>query len=89
MEFDDKLRSKVGVAVCLREMGNGETRLFMDDVIANSEENPINWKYKGFYTFTPELDLDKMIHFDLSKEEYANIGMALVTRLLAMNGHFK
>ena len=89
MEFDDKIRSKIGLSVCLREMENGEARIFMDDVAANQEENPINWEYKGFYTFTPELSLEKMVNFELSEKDYANIGMALVTRLMAMNGYLK
>jgi hypothetical protein len=32
MEYDDKIRTKLGLTVCLRDMGNGKSRLFFDDV---------------------------------------------------------
>ena len=83
MEYDDKVRDRNGVVVCLRDMGNGTSRLFFDDVTADRDENPINWSHHTFYTFTPELanaDLDAMT---LRAKDYENIGMAVVARLLA------
>ena len=51
MKNDDKIRSETGLAVCLRDMGNGKSRIFIDDVMADIKQNPINWSYNCFYTF--------------------------------------
>jgi len=83
MKSDDKIRDRSGVVVCLRDMGNGTSRLFFDDVIADREANPIHWSYDCFYTFTHELpnaDVDAMA---LSSEDFEKIGVAVVARLLA------
>lgn len=86
MEHDDKIRSKLGVAVCLRDMGNGTSRLFFDDVKANKEENPITWQFDYFYSFTPELDNPTLDEMRLTDEQFQQIGEAVVARLLALNG---
>jgi hypothetical protein len=56
MDYDDKGRDEKGLVICLRDMGNGTSRLFFDDVIADRHANPINWSYGSFSTFTPEFD---------------------------------
>ena len=86
MEFDDKKRSKSGSAICLRDMGNGKSRIFLDDVVADKNKNPITWKYDCFYTFTPELDNAEIDDMNLTEEQFQNIGVAVVARLLALNG---
>ena len=89
MQFDDKIRSTKGVVACIRDMGNGSSRLFFDDVLADKETNPINWSHDYFFTFTPELansDLDAM---SLGSEQYEKIGIALVARLLVLSGRAK
>ncbi|WP_297527456.1 hypothetical protein [Thiohalobacter sp.] len=89
MEFDDKKRSKSGLVVCLRDMGNGKSRIFMDDVVADKDKNPITWKYDCFYTFTPEMGNAEIDDMNLTEEQFQNIGMAVVARLLALNGRVK
>ena len=89
MEYDDKVRSKFGVTVCLRDMGNGSSRLFFDDVRADGETNPIAWQYNSFYTFTPELQNATIDEMKLSDTEFQQIGVAVVARLLASNGRAK
>ena len=89
MEYDDKIRSKMGLAVCLRDMGNGNSRIFIDDVKADKEENPINWKHDYFYTFTPELKNEDIDNMKLTDKEFQKIGEAVVARLLALNGRVK
>lgn len=89
MEFDDKIRSEVGLAVCLRNMGNGTSRLFFDDVTADKDVNPISWKYNYFYTFTPELKNDVIDQMNLTDAELQQIGATVVARLLAVNGRVK
>ena len=89
MENDDKIRSNIGLAVCLRDMGNGRSRLFIDDVKSDKKTNPINWQYDYFYTFTPELENEEIDHMNLSDEQYKDIGVAVVARLLALNSRVK
>ncbi len=89
MEYDDKIRSKMGLAVCLRDMGDGKSRIFMDDVKSDQQELPINWKHDYFYTFTPEFNNDAIDEMQLTDEEFQKIGAAVVARLLALNGRVK
>lgn len=89
VEFDDKIRSEIGLAVCLRDMGNGTSRIFIDDVKSDKLENPINWKHVYFYTFTPELQNDAIHNMNLTNEQFQNIGVAIIARLLALNGNVK
>ena len=89
MEYDDKIRSKDGMAICLRDMGNGKSRIFMDDVKADSEENPIKWSHDYFYTFTPEFDNSEIDKMNLTDKQLQDIGSAVVARLLALNGRVK
>ncbi len=89
MKYDDKIRSKLGLVACLRDMGNGSSRIFMDDVKSNKLELPINWQHDYFYTFTPELDNETIESMMLTDKEFQNIGEAVVARLLALNGRVK
>ena len=38
MEYDDKIRSNLGIAICLRDMGNGKSRFFFDDIKGDKEQ---------------------------------------------------
>jgi len=89
MEYDDKIRSKFGVAVCLRDMGNGKSRLFFDDVTSDKQNAPTQWAHNYFYTFTPDLENDAIDEMQLTSKQYEQIGMAVVARLLALNGRVK
>jgi len=89
MEYDDNIRNELGVAVCLRDMGNGASRLFFDDVSADKTENPISWKFDCFYTFTPELENNTLDEMQLTNQQFQQIGEAVVARLLALNGRVK
>jgi hypothetical protein len=89
MDADDKIRNRHGVVICLRDMGDGTSRLSFDDVQTDGEHNPLSWNYEYFYTFTPALtnpDLDAM---SLSASQFEQIGEAIVARLLAMNGRVR
>ena len=89
MEYDDKIRTNLGLAICLRDMGNGNSRIFMDDVKSDKQELPINWKHNYFYTFTPEIKNIAIDEMKLSDSEFQKIGAAVVARLLALNGRVK
>ena len=86
MENDDNIRSETGLAVCLRDMGNGKSRIFIDDVMADNKQNPINWSYNCFYTFSPELDNQSLNEMNISEKQFQDIGAAVLARLLALNG---
>ena len=86
MDYDDEIRNPNGIAVSLRDMGNGKSRLFLDDVKASSENNPIHWKFGAFYTFSPELQNSEVEGMALSDEQYRDIGIAVMARLLALTG---
>jgi len=89
MEHDDKIRSNIGLALCLRDMGNGTSRIFIDDVKSDKLQLPINWQHDYFYTFTPELDNQAIDNMELSDEQFQKIGEAVVARLLVLNGRVK
>lgn len=86
MERDDKIRSPKGVVVCLRDMGNGTSRLFFDDVKSDRVANPLAWAHDGFFTFTPELQNTEINAMHLSDDQLQQIGTAVVARLLALSG---
>ncbi len=86
METDDTVRPSKGVVICLRDMGNGTSRLFFDDVKADRAANPINWSYESFFTFTPALSNGLVDAMKLSDAQLLDIGVAVVARLLALNG---
>jgi hypothetical protein len=89
MKNDDKIRSRFGVTVCLRDMGNGKSRLFFDDVIADKDENPITWDYEYFCTFSPELEDNNLDTMQLTDSQFQQIGEVVVARLLALNKRVK
>jgi hypothetical protein len=89
MERDDRIRSELGVVVCLRDMSDGTSRLFLDDVKADKESNPVNWSYDCFFTFTPELLNAQLDTMQLSDAQFQQIGAVVVARLLALNGRVK
>lgn len=89
MDSDDKVRPKEGIVVSMREMENGTSRLFIDDVVSNQESNPKSWSYKMFYTFTPEIENSILDNMELSENQLADIGAAVVARLLAIEGRVK
>lgn len=89
MKYDDNRRSEFGLSICLRDMEDGTSRLFIDDVKADNDENPINWIYNSFFSFTPGFDNEALDNMSLTDEQFQNIGTAVVARLLALNGRVK
>ena len=89
MKTDDKIRDRKGVVVSLRDMGDGTSRIFMDDVMGDSVEIPITWKHDYFYTFTSEYKNEIVNEMALSDKEFQKIGEAIVARLLALDGRVK
>lgn len=84
MLFDDKIREANGVVVCLRDMGDGTSRFFFDDVASNRNTLPIDWKHDGFFTFSPAFDNNQLEEMSLKDDWYEQIGVMLAARLLAL-----
>ena len=89
MEADDKIRAEKGVVVCLRDMGDGTSQIFIDDVSGNKIGNPITWQHDNFYTYTPPINNEDMDEMNLSSEQLQDIGVSVVARLLALSGRTK
>lgn len=87
-DVDDAIRSQKGVVACLRNMGNGTSKLILDDVSSDSLINPIAWTFESFYTWRDYNDAD-LGELTLSERDYQMIGENLVLRLLALNGRLK
>jgi hypothetical protein len=86
MEYDDKVRSKLGLAVCLRNMGDGTSRFFLDDVVADKETNTTSWQHDCFFTFSPAFDNEELDDLRLSEQDLQQLGVMVLARLLALNG---
>jgi hypothetical protein len=81
---DDGKRPTLGVVVSLLDIGNGQSRLIMDDVRSQQPVRETSWTFDLFYTHQAHdnATLDQMA---LSDATYREIGEALVARLLALN----
>lgn len=84
MTEDSSRRSRRGLAICLRALEDGRLRLVFDDVIADSEEWPQLWKSHVFFTHTG-FDAERLRSMSLSESQFAQIGEAVVARLLALD----
>jgi hypothetical protein len=84
-DVDNNIRSKRAVVTCLRDLGNGFSKLIFDDVVSESASNRVNWSFESFYTWRdyPNENLDET---KLTPQQYQEIGENLVARLLALNG---
>jgi hypothetical protein len=84
-EMDDGTRPTLGVVVSLLDQGNGQSRLIMDDVRSESPVRATTWNFDAFYTHKSH-DNAALDDMALTDDEYRGIGVALVARLLALNG---
>jgi len=89
MDADDKIRAEKGIVACLRDMGDGTSRIFIDDVSGNKLKNPITWQHDNFYTYTPTMNNEDTDKMNFSSEQLQDIGVSVVARLLALSGRTK
>jgi hypothetical protein len=87
-EMDDGTRPTLGVVVSLLDQGDGQSRLIMDDVRSQSQVRATAWNFVAFYTHKSH-DNAALDDMALTDDEYRGIGVALVARLLALNGRVK
>jgi hypothetical protein len=87
-DMDDGKRPSLGVVVSLLDLGDGQSRLIMDDVRSQHPVRETAWNFDVFYTHqlhgNPALD-----EMALSDDTYRDIGIALVARLFALNKRVK
>lgn len=82
---DDGVRAGNGVVASLGDLGDGRSRIIFDDVVTAGNGANRAWSHSSFFTSNayPESSLEEMT---LSDDQYRDIGIALVARLLALNG---
>ena len=85
MEDDDGKRPQKGVVVTLLDMGDGTSRVIMDDVTSDTPSRSTSWKYNLFYAHK-RLDSKAVDDMALPDIEYQKMGEALMARLLALSG---
>jgi hypothetical protein len=78
------IRARNGVAVCLRRLEDGRLRLIFDDVVADTDQWPQSWRSHVFFTHN-DYDEQQLCGMRLSENQFAQIGEAVVARLLALN----
>jgi hypothetical protein len=88
MENDDGKRPLKGVVVTLLDMGDGTSRVIMDDVTSKSPSRETSWEFDLFHTHK-RLDSNTIDDMALPDSEYEGIGTALMARLLALNGRVR
>ena len=88
-ETDSTHRAKEGIVICLRDLGDGRSRLIFDDVVADDPAARERiWRHKVFFTHNAYSN-DHLDSMELSDQQFQDIGEAVVARLLAINKRFK
>jgi hypothetical protein len=87
-DMDSGKRPRLGVVVSLLDIGNGQSRLIMDDVRSQNPVRETSWNFDLFYTHQSH-DNSTLDEMALSDDTYRDIGVALVSRLLALNKRVK
>ncbi len=85
MDVDDEIRDKFGAVVCIRDMGNGKSRVVLDDVENTSGSGQGDWRHKILVTFK-DYDTKALNDLELTEEEFAGLGHYVLARLLAVKG---
>jgi hypothetical protein len=78
-DVGDRRRAEKGLGVCLVDEGNGQLRLVLDDVAREGS----TWKDFCFYTHK-RYPKEKLLELLLSEKELAEIGFALMARLVVL-----
>ena len=81
---DDGVAEIKGVVASLLDLGTGNARLNFDDVAAAYPDAGKIWRHQNFFTFS-DYPYSSLHDITLSDEQYRDIGIALVARLVALN----
>jgi len=82
VELDDGKRGAAAVAASIREFPDGRVRLIFDDLERRGNSSPTEWKMWSLFTFL-DFDSSRFHSLDISDDEFAGIGRALLARLVA------
>ena len=88
LDSDDGKRPTLGVVVSLLDLGDGTSRVILDDVRSVQPRRETSWQFDLFYTHK-RLDSHQLDAMSLSATEYQGLGEAVLARLLALNGRVK
>jgi len=83
-ENDDGKRPARGVVVSLLDLGDGTSRVILDDVRSVQPQRDTSWQFDLFYTHK-RLDSGQLNTMSLPDTEYEGLGAAVLARLLALN----
>ena len=86
MESDDRIRSSNGVVCCLREIGDGNLRLVLDDVTNDKKDTSGHWEHDAVFTWK-DFDENEITNLSVSNEVLADFGLNILTRLVARRKH--
>jgi hypothetical protein len=84
-ESDDNVRAAEGIVVSLSDIGKSHSRLIFDDVAVVSVAEHRMWRHKSFHTCN-DYENTLLNEMALTDDQYRDIGIALVARLLAISG---
>ena len=88
MARTERAVSPAGVVVRLEDLGNGRSKVVLDDVLAAGSGEPKRWEFECFYT-SHEFDSGLVGEMALPTSDYQRLGEVLMARLLALNGRVK
>ena len=88
LESDDGKRPTLGVVVSLLDLGDGTSRVILDDVRSAQPQRETSWQFDLFYTHK-RLDSRQLDTMSLPDTDYQGLGTAVLARLLALNGRVK
>ena len=86
MDTDDGVRPEAGVVVTLVDVGDGTSRLIMDDVRRDPDKS--SWTQERFFTHR-RWNSKSLDELTLSPDEYRQIGENLVLRLLVLSNRIR
>lgn len=83
-EKDNGFRAQFALLITATDLGNGKCRLTFDDLVNEKESTDHYWKHDRRFIFK-DYDLKTLNNFEISKNEYAEIGKIFVTHAQALN----
>jgi hypothetical protein len=86
MSSDVGKRGSSGVVCCLVDLGDGDTRVILDDVSNAQASTQGSWKHEVLFTWK-DLSSKDISEQTLSEKELADFGASIFARLTALQKH--
>ena len=84
MESDNKSRGAGGIVISVRDNGDGQVRVTMDDVENNSGNISGVWEHRAFVT-DKDYSKESFQSLNLSEKEFTSFGHYIFARLEAIH----